>query len=107
MNSGLSVALALILLLAGLACSHRKTYPLQGEVRGKYLATNEVTVNHGDIPKLDAARFALEAEMPSTPGALEATTTLRSAQAEITREQREKAKPKPHKFALIAVVKSY
>jgi len=40
----------LILLLAALACSHRKTYPLQGEVRGKDLATNEVTVNHGDIP---------------------------------------------------------
>jgi len=42
----------LILLLAALACSHRKTYPLQGEVRGKDLATNEVTVNHGDIPGL-------------------------------------------------------
>ena len=55
--------------------------------------------------KLDTARFALEAEMPSTPGALEATTTLRSAQREITREQREKAKPKPHNFALVAAVK--
>ena len=51
--------------------------------------------------KLDGARFALEAEMPSTPGALEATKTLRSAQADITREQREKAKPKPHRFALV------
>jgi len=50
MKSGLSLALALILLLAALACSHRKTYPLQGEVRGKDLTTNEVTVNHGDIP---------------------------------------------------------
>ena len=50
MKFGLSLALALILLLAALACSHRKTYPLQGEVRGKDLATNEVTVNHGDIP---------------------------------------------------------
>jgi len=52
MKFGLSLALALILLLAALACSHRKTYPLQGEVRGKDLATNEVTVNHGDIPGL-------------------------------------------------------
>ena len=50
MKSGLSLALALILLLAALACSHRKTYPLQGEVRGKDLTTNEVTVNHDDIP---------------------------------------------------------
>ena len=50
MRSGLSLALALILLLAGSACSARKTYPLQGEVRGKDLTTNEVTVNHGDIP---------------------------------------------------------
>jgi len=50
MKFGLSLALALILLLAAFACSHRKTYPLQGEVRGKDLTTSEVTVNHGDIP---------------------------------------------------------
>ena len=49
MKFGLSLALALMLLVS-LACSHRKTYPLQGEVRGKDLTTNEVTVNHGDIP---------------------------------------------------------
>ena len=50
MKSGLSLVLALILLLASLACSHRKTYALQGEVRGKDLTTNEITVKHGDIP---------------------------------------------------------
>jgi len=50
MKFGVSTALTLTFLLASLACSHRKTYPLQGEVRGKDLATNEVTVNHGDIP---------------------------------------------------------
>ena len=50
MKSGLSPVLTSILLLASLACSHRKTYPLQGEVRGKDLTTNEVTVNQGDIP---------------------------------------------------------
>jgi protein SCO1/2 len=50
MKFGVSTALTLTLLLACLACSHRKTYPLQGEVRGKDLAANEVTVNHGDIP---------------------------------------------------------
>jgi len=50
MKFGISTALTLTLLLASLACSHRKTYPLQGEVRAKDLTTNEVTVNHGDIP---------------------------------------------------------
>jgi len=50
MKLGISTALTLTLLLACAACSHRKTYPLQGEVRGKDLAANEVTVNHGDIP---------------------------------------------------------
>jgi len=50
MKFGVSTVLTLTLLLASLACSHRKTYPLQGEVRGKDLTTNEVTVNHGDIP---------------------------------------------------------
>jgi len=50
MKPGLFLALALILLLASLACSHPKTHLLQGEVRGKDLTTNEVTVNHGDIP---------------------------------------------------------
>jgi len=50
MKFGISTALTLTLLLAALACRHRKTYPLQGEVRGKDLTTNEVTVNHGDIP---------------------------------------------------------
>ena len=50
MKFGISTALTLTLLLACAACSHRKTYPLQGEVRGKDLAANEVTVNHGDIP---------------------------------------------------------
>jgi len=57
--------------------------------------------------KLDAARLTLEAEMPSTPGAIEAAQTLRSAQKDITREQHEKAQPKPHKFALVGVVKSH
>lgn len=56
--------------------------------------------------KLDAARFALEAEMSSTPGTIEAAQTLRSAQKDITREQHEKAQPKPHKFVLVAVVRN-
>jgi lysophospholipase L1-like esterase len=52
--------------------------------------------------KVDATRFALEGEMPSTPGAADAAKVLRAAEAAITAEQREKAQPKPHKFALVA-----
>ena len=55
---------------------------------------------------LDAARFLLEAEMPSTAGSPEAVQTLRSAEKQTTREQREKVQPKAHKFALIAIEKS-
>jgi protein SCO1 len=39
-----------ILMLASVGCNRTKTYTLQGEVRGKDLSTNEVTVHHGDIP---------------------------------------------------------
>jgi hypothetical protein len=52
--------------------------------------------------KMDSARFALEAEMPSTPGAVDAAKVLRAAEAALTVEQRQKAQPKPHKFALVA-----
>jgi len=56
--------------------------------------------------KLDAARFSLEGEMPSTPGGLEAARTLRSAEEQVTAEQREKAQPKSHRFALVAIGRS-
>ena len=52
--------------------------------------------------KMDSARFALEAEMPSTPGAVDAAKVLRAAEAALTVEQRQKAQPQPHKFALVA-----
>ena len=52
--------------------------------------------------KVDATRFALQGEMPSTPGAADAAKVLRAAETAITAEQREKAQPKPHKFALVA-----
>jgi len=42
---------ALLLLLPVLAgCNRAKKYPLQGEVVAKNVATNEITVKHGDIP---------------------------------------------------------
>ena len=47
---GFRTMLVLPLLLTIMACSHRKSYLLQGEVRGKDVSTNEVTVKHGDIP---------------------------------------------------------
>ena len=52
--------------------------------------------------KLDAARFALEAEMPKTAGAAQAIRTLRDAEEQVTHEQWSKNKPKPHAFALVA-----
>jgi lysophospholipase L1-like esterase len=52
--------------------------------------------------KMDAARFALEGEMPSTPGAADAARVLRAAETALTTEQRQSAQPKPHKFALVA-----
>jgi hypothetical protein len=52
---------------------------------------------------MDAARFALEAKMPEIPGAADAAKTLLEAEKAITREQREKAQPKPHTFALVAI----
>jgi lysophospholipase L1-like esterase len=52
--------------------------------------------------KMDAARFALEGEMPSTPGATDAARVLRAAETALTTEQRHDAQPKPHKFALVA-----
>jgi lysophospholipase L1-like esterase len=52
--------------------------------------------------KLDAARFALEGEMPQTPGTAEAITTLRAAEEAVTAEQHAKGQPKPHTFTLIA-----
>jgi protein SCO1/2 len=40
-----------LLLMAALAgCSHPKRFPLQGQVVLKDTATNQITVNHGDIP---------------------------------------------------------
>lgn len=52
--------------------------------------------------KMDAARFALEGEMPSTPGAADAGKVLRAAETVITTEQRHDAQPKPHKFILVS-----
>jgi hypothetical protein len=52
--------------------------------------------------KMDAARFALEGEMPSTPSAADAAKVLRAAETALTNEQRQDAQPRPHKFALVA-----
>ncbi len=52
--------------------------------------------------KLDAARFALEAEMTPAPGAPDAVKTLRAAAKAVTDQQHGDGQPKPHKFALIA-----
>jgi lysophospholipase L1-like esterase len=51
--------------------------------------------------KMDAARFALEGEMPAAPGAADAVTVLRAAETAITVEQRRKAQPVSHKFLLL------
>lgn len=40
----------LVLLAASVSCNRTKKYPLQGAVVSKNVATNEVTVNHADIP---------------------------------------------------------
>src|SRR5208283_4639455 len=40
----------LLVLLASVGCNRSKKYPLQGEIVSKNIATNEITVNHGDIP---------------------------------------------------------
>jgi lysophospholipase L1-like esterase len=52
--------------------------------------------------KLDAARFAIEGEMPPTPGTLNAIQTLRAAANALTEQQHNEGQPKPHEFALIA-----
>ena len=39
-----------LLLTLSVGCNRTKKYPLQGEVVAKNAATNEITVNHGDIP---------------------------------------------------------
>jgi len=39
-----------LLLTLSAGCNRTKKYPLQGEVVAKNAATNEITVNHGDIP---------------------------------------------------------
>jgi protein SCO1/2 len=45
------VAIGIMLLLtAAIGCNRVKKYPLQGEVVSKSVTTNEITVNHGDIP---------------------------------------------------------
>ncbi len=44
-------ALGFVLLLTvSVACNRTKKHPLQGEIVSKSVATNEITVNHGDIP---------------------------------------------------------
>ena len=50
MKFGISIALTFTLLFATLACSHRKTYPLQGQVIRTSPSSGEVMVDHGDIP---------------------------------------------------------
>jgi len=45
-------ALGLVLFLAvTVGCTGTKKYALQGEVVGKNVATNEITVKYGDIPR--------------------------------------------------------
>jgi hypothetical protein len=52
--------------------------------------------------KMDAATFALEGEMPATPGAADAVRVLRTAETAVTVEQRQKAQPVSHKFLLLS-----
>ena len=40
----------MLLLTVSVGCNRTRKYPLQGEVVGKNIATNEITVKHGDIP---------------------------------------------------------
>lgn len=39
-----------LLLAVSVGCNRTRKYPLQGEVVGKNIVTNEITVKHGDIP---------------------------------------------------------
>ncbi|MGA7754694.1 MAG: copper-binding protein, partial [Candidatus Sulfotelmatobacter sp.] len=39
-----------LFLAASVGCASTKKYPLQGEIVSKNVATNEITVKHGDIP---------------------------------------------------------
>ena len=50
MRSRNAIALILLLLALIAACNRIKKYPVQGEIVSKNIATNEITVNHGDIP---------------------------------------------------------
>jgi protein SCO1/2 len=45
-------ALGLLLLTASIGCNRVKKYPLQGQIVDKNIATNEITVKHGEIPGL-------------------------------------------------------
>lgn len=40
----------MLLLAVSVGCNRTRKYPLQGEVVGKNIVTNEITVKHGDIP---------------------------------------------------------
>jgi hypothetical protein len=40
--------------------------------------------------------------MPATPGAADAAKVLRAAEDALSKQQRDEAQPKPHKFALLA-----
>ena len=42
--------LVALLLMASVGCNRTRRYPLQGQVIAKDAASNEITVNHGDIP---------------------------------------------------------
>ena len=50
-RSRLFAALGFVLFLAvTVGCTSTKKYRLQGEIVSKSIATNEITVKHGDIP---------------------------------------------------------
>lgn len=50
MKSRFVLTSVMLLLAASVGCNRTRKYPLQGEVVGKNIVTNEITVKHGDIP---------------------------------------------------------
>src|ERR1700691_4875939 len=50
MKSRFSIASVVLLLMLVAACNRTRKYPMQGEVMAKDAATNEITIEHGDIP---------------------------------------------------------
>jgi protein SCO1/2 len=50
MKSRFVLTSVMLLLAVSVGCNRTRKYPLQGEVVGKNIGTNEITVKHGDIP---------------------------------------------------------